>query len=144
MPRPDTGRWGSAGAAILGDEFSLAWRVLDARYWGVAQRRRRIFLVADFGGLTAPKILFEQERLLGNPAEGKETGQGAAGAVKGGFNDTGRDQGIEAEREKEGRSQLCLNDQGGEQMDVLEETVSTLRAGMGSHPPGCRRLMRQA
>ena len=108
VPRPDTGRWEPAGAAILGDEFSLAWRVLDAQYWGVAQRRRRIFLVADFGGLTAPKILFEQERLLGNPAEGRETGQGASGTVKGGFNDTGRDQGIEAEREKEGRSPLVL------------------------------------
>nr|WP_304052985.1 DNA cytosine methyltransferase [Enterocloster clostridioformis] len=135
VPRPDTGRWGPAGAAILGDEFSLAWRVLDAQYWGVAQRRRRIFLVADFGGLTAPKILFEQERLLGNPAEGKKTGKGTTGAVKGGFNDTGGDQGIEAEREKRDRSPLCLNDQGGERMDVLEETVPTLRAGMGSHPP---------
>ena len=60
VPRPDTGSWEPAGAAILGDRFSLAWRVLDAQYWGVAQRRRRIFLVADFGGLTAPKILFEQ------------------------------------------------------------------------------------
>ena len=72
VPRPDTGRWESAGAAILGDQFSLAWRVLDAQYWGVAQRRRRIFLVADFGGLTAPKILFEQERLPGDPAEGQD------------------------------------------------------------------------
>lgn len=76
VPRPDTGRWESAGAAILGDQFSLAWRVLDAQYWGVAQRRRRIFLVADFGGLTAPKILFEQERLLGDPAEGQGQGKG--------------------------------------------------------------------
>lgn len=76
VPRPDTGRWESAGAAILGDQFSLAWRVLDAQYWGVAQRRRRIFLVADFGGLTAPKILFEQERLLRDPAEGQGQGKG--------------------------------------------------------------------
>ena len=72
VPRPDTGRWESAGAAILGDQFSLAWRVLDAQYWGVAQRRRRIFLVADFGGLTAPKILFKPESLPGYtaPSEG--------------------------------------------------------------------------
>ncbi|MDD4262594.1 MAG: DNA cytosine methyltransferase, partial [Syntrophaceticus schinkii] len=61
VPRPESGRWQSAGAALLGDEFSLAWRVLDAQYWGVAQRRRRIFLVADFGGCTAPQILFEQD-----------------------------------------------------------------------------------
>ena len=54
VPRPESGRWESAGAAILGDEFSLAWRVLDAQFWGVAQRRRRIFLVADFAGTSAP------------------------------------------------------------------------------------------
>ena len=74
VPRPDSGKWQSAGAAILGNEFSLAWRVLDAQYWGVAQRRRRIFLVADFGGLTAPQILFKQDSLLGNPQESQSKG----------------------------------------------------------------------
>ena len=63
IPGPDTGRWESAGCILLGDTFSLAWRVLDAQYWGVPQRRRRIYLVADFGGTTAPKILFNQESL---------------------------------------------------------------------------------
>ena len=66
VPRPDDRTWKSAGAIILGNEFSLAWRVLNAQYWGVAQRRRRIFLVADFGGLTAPEILFKQDSLFGN------------------------------------------------------------------------------
>ena len=89
VPRPDTGRWESAGAAILGDQFSLAWRVLDAQYWGVAQRRRRIFLVADFGGLTAPKILFEQERLLGDPAEGQGQGKGVTTAAGNSSADSG-------------------------------------------------------
>ncbi len=89
VPRPDTGRWGPAGAAILGTGFSLAWRVLDAQYWGVAQRRRRIFLVADLGGLTAPKILFEQGGLPGHPPQGRGTGQGITGTVKGGAADTG-------------------------------------------------------
>ena len=65
IPRPPGGVWKSAGC-ILGSQFSVAWRVLDAQHWGVAQRRKRIFLVADFGGYTAPKILFEQDRLLGN------------------------------------------------------------------------------
>ena len=83
VPRPESGRWQSAGAALLGDEFSLAWRVLDAQYWGVAQRRRRIFLVADFGGCTAPQILFEQDRLFGNFAKSRGTGQGAAAATEG-------------------------------------------------------------
>ncbi|MCD8362367.1 MAG: DNA cytosine methyltransferase [Lachnospiraceae bacterium] len=89
VPRPDAGRWGSAGAAILGNQFSLAWRVLDAQFWGVAQRRRRIFLVADFGGLTACQILFKQESLPGNPAEIEGTGQGAAGSVEEGAGDPG-------------------------------------------------------
>ena len=68
VPRPESGRWESAGGIVLGNVFSLCWRVLDAQYWGLAQRRRRIFLVADFGGLAAPKILFEQNRLYGNSA----------------------------------------------------------------------------
>lgn len=89
VPRPDTGRWGPAGAAILGDGFSLAWRVLDAQFWGVAQRRRRIFLVADFGGLTAPEILFKQDSLPGDPAAGGGEGQGAAGAAEGGTDGAG-------------------------------------------------------
>lgn len=89
VPRPDTGRWEPAGAAILGDRFSLAWRVLDAQYWGVAQRRRRIFLVADFGGHTAPKILFEQDRLFGDSSESRSTGQGTAGAASQGADHTG-------------------------------------------------------
>jgi DNA (cytosine-5)-methyltransferase 1 len=65
IPRPPGGVWKSAGC-ILGNQFSIAWRVLDAQYWGVAQRRKRIFLVADFGGNTAPKILFEQDSLFRN------------------------------------------------------------------------------
>ena len=46
VPRPDTGRWESAGRILLGTDFSLAWRCLDAQYWGVPQRRKRIFLGA--------------------------------------------------------------------------------------------------
>jgi DNA (cytosine-5)-methyltransferase 1 len=89
VPRPESRRWQSAGAAVLGNEFSLAWRVLDAQYWGVAQRRRRIFLVADFGGCTAPQILFEQDRLFGNSAQSRGSGQGAATATEGSPDDSG-------------------------------------------------------
>ena len=70
VPRPDSGRWESAGRILLGADFSLAWRCLDAQYWGVAQRRKRIFLIADFAGRSAPKILFVPESLPGNPAPG--------------------------------------------------------------------------
>lgn len=157
VPRPDAGRWEPAGAAILGDGFSLAWRVLDARYWGVAQRRRRIFLVADFGGLTAPKILFEQERLLGNPAEGESKGERAAAAAGGGVKNPGgghieeekklgmeqaegeqldeKTEPAEKEEAAEGKNCLCLNDQGGNRMDVSDGVTATLRAGMSGHPP---------
>ena len=68
IPRPASGRWESAGA-VLGNQCSIAWRVLDAQYWGVAQRRRRIFLVADFASDSAPAILFEPDSLYGNPAQ---------------------------------------------------------------------------
>lgn len=82
VPRPDSGRWESAGAIILGDQFSLAWRVMDAQYWGVAQRRKRIFLVADFAGRSAPQILFEQDRLLGDPAQSQGERQRTSAAAQ--------------------------------------------------------------
>lgn len=67
IPRPPRGgRWSKAGA-IAGNGWSLAWRQLDAQYWGVPQRRKRIALVADFGGQRAGEILFERESLPGNP-----------------------------------------------------------------------------
>ena len=62
------GRWSKAGA-IAGNGWSLAWRQLDAQYWGVPQRRKRIALVADFGGQRAAEILFERTSLSGNPCE---------------------------------------------------------------------------
>lgn len=70
IPRPSGrgGRWGKAGA-IAGNGWSLAWRQLDAQYWGVPQRRKRIALVADFGGQRAAEILFERTSLSGNPCE---------------------------------------------------------------------------
>lgn len=64
VPGPYTGRWEPAGRILLGDSFSLAWRVFDTQYWpGTPQRRRRIYLVVDFGGTTAPTILFDQQSL---------------------------------------------------------------------------------
>ena len=77
IPRPPGGKWKSAGA-ILGDKFSVAWRVLDAQYFFVPQRRKRIILVADFAGDSAVKILFEQDRLLGHFTPREETGETSA------------------------------------------------------------------
>lgn len=65
---PRGGRWSKAGA-IAGNGWSLAWRQLDAQYWGVPQRRKRIALVVDFGGQRAAEILFERASLSGNPDE---------------------------------------------------------------------------
>ena len=90
VPRPDSGTWESAGAIILGDQFSLAWRVLDAQYWGVPQRRRRIFLVADFGGRTAPEILFERESVSWNPDESRATAERNSCSPESNFGNAGR------------------------------------------------------
>ena len=65
-----------------GAEFSIAYRVFDAQFWGVPQRRRRIALVADFGGLSAPEILFEREGLSGNPKQGGEKRERTAGTAE--------------------------------------------------------------
>lgn len=63
-PLPPAGKNGWAYAdCIVGDGWSIAYRVLDAQYWGVPQRRRRIALIADFAGERAGEILFEQEGL---------------------------------------------------------------------------------
>ena len=60
VPRHE--KWSAAGN-IVADGFSIAWRVLDAQYWGVPQRRKRIFLIADFDSECAGKVLFESEGL---------------------------------------------------------------------------------
>lgn len=70
IPMPE--KWTNSGC-IMGDGWSIAWRVLDAQFWGVPQRRRRIALVADFGGQSAPEILFVAKSVSGNiePSEPK-------------------------------------------------------------------------
>lgn len=77
IPRPANGKWRNAGE-IVGDNFSIAWRLFDAQYWGVPQRRKRIYLVADFTGRCAGKILFERESMRGNSAKGRAAGQRTA------------------------------------------------------------------
>ena len=74
--RPHPWGWQPAGKLRVGAAFSLAWKVFDAQYWpGTPQRRRRVFLVADFAGQSAPKILFDQESLPGHSAQGEGAGQ---------------------------------------------------------------------
>lgn len=80
IPRPQ--KWGGAGE-IVGDGYSVAWRTLDAQYWGVPQRRKRIYLVADFAGERAGKILFEREGVRGHTETGGEARQGTAQDAEG-------------------------------------------------------------
>jgi len=82
IPRPANGKWTSSGE-IVGDRGSIAWRTLDAQYWGVPQRRKRIYLVADFNSHRAGKILFERDCMFGNPAQGRKAGQETANDVAG-------------------------------------------------------------
>ena len=83
IPRPPKNKWRNTGV-ILGDGFSVAWRVLDAQFWGVPQRRRRIALVADFGGCAAPEILFERESLSGDSSTCRTPWEGTAGDAENG------------------------------------------------------------
>ena len=89
IPGPPGGKWSHAGC-IMADGWSIAWRVHDAQFWGVPQRRKRISLVADFAGGGAPEILFEREGVSGNPAESREQGEGSATDAGSGVEETGR------------------------------------------------------
>lgn len=118
VPCPPKGKWTGAGE-ILGDDFSIAWRCVDAQFWGVPQRRRRIYLVADFNSGCAGKILFESEGLFGNLEPSRCPWKGTAGTSEESTPATG----------------IVLNDQGGNRMDVTDDVTCTLRAE--SHHPPC-------
>ena len=118
VPMPEKNLWPYADL-YLGEQWSVAYRTLDAQHWGVPQRRRRIFLVADFAGWGAGQVLFESEGLSGYSAEGFRAWQRAAGDSAAGS----------------GAAGLCLNDQGGGCMDVTESVAATLRAEHHGHPP---------
>jgi len=117
---PKADKWRQAGN-IVGDNFSIAWRVLDAQYWGVPQRRKRIFLVADFAGGSAGEVLFKSEGLSGYSKESFRSWQGAAGCFENGIREPGT-------------SSVILNDQGGNRMYITEDVTCTLRAE-AHHPP---------
>ena len=117
VPMPEKNRWPYADC-YMGDGWSVAYRVLDAQFWGVPQRRKRIYLVADFAGGRAFDILFKSEGLSGYSAEGFRSWQRTAGSAA----------------DRTGAASLCLNDQGGQRMDVTDDVTATLRAE-AHHPP---------
>ncbi len=144
VPMPGSGQWANAGM-VRGGGVDLAWCVYDAQHFGTAQRRRRIFLVADFRGERAGEILFVPKSLSGyfaaggtprqEPAAYAENGIGAAGAGIDGHNAqlTG---GVAATlgtncgtSTGQGGVIEILNDQGGDSLNVEKGGVSpTLRS----------------
>ena len=82
VPMPTKGKWLPAGT-VVGNGWSLAWRVYDAQFWGVPQRRKRIYLIADFGSERAGEILFKPEGVSGHPEPGGEKGKGTSGDAEG-------------------------------------------------------------
>ena len=116
---PGHEKWTGAGE-VVGDGFSIAWRVLDAQFWGVPQRRKRIYLVADFASQRAGRILFESEGVSGYSAEGFRAWQRTAGNFESGAGAAGV---------------IFLNDQGGNVMEVSDDITGTLRAETHGHPP---------
>ena len=123
VPAPAKKGWPDADY-YLGDGWSVAYRVLDAQWWGVPQRRKRIFLVADFAGRGAKEILFESEGVSRYSAESFRTWQRAATCAERSIGEAGY-----------GNGRIVLNDQGGAQMDVSHEVTGTLRAEDHGHPP---------
>ena len=125
VPAPEKKGWPDADYYV-GDGWSVAYRVFDAQWWGVPQRRKRIYLVADFADQSASEILFNSEGLSRYSAEGFRAWQRAAAGAEGctgeaGCNGAG--------------GRICLNDQGGTQMDVSEDVTGTLRAQEHGHQP---------
>lgn len=147
VPMPEKNLWPYADI-YMGDGWSLAYRTLDAQHWGVPQRRKRIYLVADFAADSAGQILFESEGLSRYSAESFRSWQrtagsaaacaGAAGIGLDGYNGAVSEKaatlGVNCGMST-GRNGVVLNDQGGIRMEVSHEVAGTLRAETHGHAP---------
>lgn len=125
VPAPEKKGWPDADYYV-GDGWSVAYRVLDAQWWGVPQRRKRVYLVADFADQSASKVLFESEGVSRYFAEGFRAWQRAAAGAESGTGEAGF---------SGAGGRICLNDQGGRQMDVSQDVTGTLRAEEHGHQP---------
>lgn len=114
---PQPSKWSNSGE-VMGESFTLAWRVLDARYFGVPQRRKRIFLVADFAGRSATEILFDAKSMSGDIEQSEVEGESATSTIG----------------SSTSNAVYCIKDQGGERMDINIDFSSTLTA-KGGQPP---------
>ena len=107
---PSADKWQQAGC-ILGGHYSVAWRTFDAQYWGVPQRRKRIYLVADFAGECATEILFKPESVSWHTPKSFQSRQRVAGCAT----------------DCTGTASLHLNEKGGQRMEVADDVPTTLR-----------------
>ena len=131
VPAPENHRWPKADV-YLGNGWSVAYRVLDAQYWGVPQRRARIYLVADFGGESAGEILFKSEGVSGYTPEGFRAWQGTAGSAENGTSETG---GRPDAGSGDGGVTLCLNPQGNSGVGITEDkSLALVAQDHGNHP----------
>ena len=112
VPMPEKNRWPYADC-YMGDGWSVAYRVLDAQFWGVPQRRKRIYLVADFAGGRAFDILFKSEGVSGYSAEGFRSWQRTAGSSA----------------NRTGTASLCLNDPSDGNMPLVMKIRSGCEGG---------------
>ena len=127
VPAPENHRWAKSDV-FLGDGWSVAYRVFDAQYWGVPQRRARIYLVADFAGGSAGEVLFKSEGVSGYTPQGFRSWQGTAGGAEEGTGETGG-------RSDTGSGTLCVNCQGTSGVGITEDKALALVAqDHGNHP----------
>ena len=127
VPMPEKNKWAYSGI-LLGDGWSVAWRVLDAQFWGTSdkplpQRRRRIALVADFGGQSAPEILFVRKSVSGNSQPGEEKRKEASGNVRDGAGTADCERGITFDARGNGDGYVSATITGDHQSRITDYTA---------------------
>jgi len=142
IPMPANGKWLTAGQ-VMGDNYSIAWRALDAQWWGVPQRRRRIYLIADLTGRSAGDLLFKFESLSGYSPQGccktDSSGSNFSGNTFGTdnkFPGTGRNDGKVSSglrNDTDSRiSETGKSNSSGRTTHILNNVASTLRSSAGA------------
>ena len=148
---PMPAKWSHAGL-IMGDSYSIAWRLFDSKHWGVPQRRERVYIVTNFTGRGAGEILFKRDCLPWHTPEGFRTREEAASCFRDGFeaagggvigvdgyngavSDMASTLGVNCGMSTGRNGVMVLNDQGGREMSVTEGVTGTLRAQEHGHQP---------